>query len=237
MDADQKKRIVLDAILAVADITPSGSMLSLHPFLDVQGLEIRDIVRILEKFANDEKIIKIVTTPWLDIPDYEQGEPPENPVICYDFFILPAFVPYYEILNAKSATLLPTITSATTAEESAPVLWITYSEHTRKILLNGQKLLAKPGLNGNNELIFSYLYANPNRLISRKELEEKATKEPFDKRFHYVIRELGFKDDLAKIFFAISNEYISFRNPITQQQLKYDQINPVHLLHSISQFV
>ncbi len=103
--------------------------------------------------------------------------------------------------------------------EIAPVFWIEYSECSRRILLNGKKLLAKPNFCSENEMVFTYLYQNPGRRINIKELEEKATGEPIKKNLHEIIRDLRFKGDLAHIFFDVSKTSIRFRKYVTSAEL------------------
>jgi len=118
--------------------------------------------------------------------------------------------------------------------EPAAIFWIEYSELSRRILLNGKKLLAKPNFCSENEMVFTYLYQNPGRRINIKELEEKATGEPIKKNLHEIIRDLRFKGDLAHIFFDVSKTSIRFRKSVASSELSAlglakDKIESIYL--------
>ncbi len=104
-------------------------------------------------------------------------------------------------------------------------LWISYSNKTREVLLNDIIILSKPNFNSTNDLVFKYLFNNPNITITRNKLEQNATKGNITKRLYEIIKDLGFKKELAKIFFSVSKNEIIFRNPITKQDL-VDLENP-----------
>lgn len=109
----------------------------------------------------------------------------------------------------------------------AIVYWIDYSEKSREIRINNL-LLSKPDFDSKNEIVFTYLYNNPNKRIDKKEIE-KETKEPINKRLHNIINELGFSGELKKAFFSISKTSIEFRNPIKRKDLQDLGINWVEL--------
>lgn len=103
--------------------------------------------------------------------------------------------------------------------ENQACLWITYSDKTREILINDIFILSRPNFNSTNDQVFSYLYKNPNKIITKNELEREATKSPITKRLHDIVQELGFKKDLFKAFYSISKSRITFRNPLSKQDL------------------
>ncbi len=96
-----------------------------------------------------------------------------------------------------------------------------------EILLNNI-LLSKTNFQGENDKVFTYLFENPNKEISVKDLEQKTGK-ALTKPLHKIVENLGFKGDYRKVFFKISKEYILFRNPITQQEL--DKIGISRIKH------
>lgn len=94
---------------------------------------------------------------------------------------------------------------------------VTYST-SRDIILNGLMVLSRPTFNGENDLVFSHLFKNPGKSFTKKELEE-AISQKIAKDFHKVVENLGFKGDLAKIFFSVSKNDIKFRNPVLNDDL------------------
>lgn len=88
---------------------------------------------------------------------------------------------------------------------------IIYTED-RRVMLNGLIELARTNFNGENDLIFSFLYKNPNKTYSREDLEN-ACKTKFTKAFNKVVENLGFYRGLKKAFFDVSKNSIRFNNP------------------------
>jgi len=99
-----------------------------------------------------------------------------------------------------------------------PVYKITYSDKTRKILVNNF-LLAKPDFFRENEVVFTYVYNNPNRRISLEEIKEK-TRYKITKSLPKILENLGFTGQLRKAFFDVSSKGIRLRNPVTKKDLK-----------------
>lgn len=105
-------------------------------------------------------------------------------------------------------------------EAEKVVYWIDYSERSRKVMLNGEKQLARLNFNSTNELVFDYLYRNAGKRVTVKELEAKVLKEPLNKTLHAIVRDLGFTGALAQIFFDVSKSAIRFSNHVTEIDLK-----------------
>ena len=95
---------------------------------------------------------------------------------------------------------------------------ITYTQ-TREILLNEALRLAKPDFDSENEVVFDYLYKNPNKKFTKNQLE-KELRIKIAKSFHKIIENLGFKGELKQAFFQVSKTSIYFRNPITEDDLE-----------------
>src|SRR5581483_678401 len=99
---------------------------------------------------------------------------------------------------------------------------ITYSDHLREIKLNGL-LITKPDFESENHQFFSYIYINPNRRVSRKEIE-KSLKIDLKKTNSDILRDLGFKGTLRQLFFpGATKSKVLFNNPITKEYaIKHD---------------
>ena len=94
---------------------------------------------------------------------------------------------------------------------------ITYTPN-REVCLNGSLVLSKPNFDSENDLVMHYLAEHTNEKVTKADLEE-AIKSKITKSFHKIVENLGFKSDLKKIFFEVSEDAIIFRNPITQEVL------------------
>jgi hypothetical protein len=93
---------------------------------------------------------------------------------------------------------------------------ITYSEHTRQIKLN-EILLSKPDFSSENELFFAFIFANSGRPVTKSEIES-VVGEPLKKRIVDIVRDLGFKDEIKKVFFPVVKlDAVMFINPITRK--------------------
>ena len=115
-------------------------------------------------------------------------------------------------------------------EAEKVVYWIDYSERGRRVMLNGEKQLARLNFNSTNELVFDYLYRNAGKRVTVKELETEVLKEPLNKTLHAIVRDLGFTGALAQMFFDVSKSAIRFSNHITAAELEAFDISPDSLL-------
>lgn len=80
-------------------------------------------------------------------------------------------------------------------------------------------LLQKPHFGNENAKVFRHLFENPNRTITRKDLEKQVGS--VGKDFRKIVENLGFTGNYQKVFFQISkNNTILFRNPITSNDLQ-----------------
>ncbi len=104
---------------------------------------------------------------------------------------------------------------------------ITYTK-TREILLNEALRLAKPDFDSENEVVFDYLYKNPNKKITKDQMEREL-RIKIAKSFHKIVENLGFKGDLKRVFFQVSKTSIYFRNPITEDDLEAPGIGKIKL--------
>lgn len=110
------------------------------------------------------------------------------------------------------------------------IYWIDYSERSRRVMLNGEKQLARLNFNSTNELVFDYLYRNQGRRVTVKELEAEVLKEPLNKTLHAIVRDLGFTGALAQLFFDVSKSAIRFSNHVTEADLEAFDLSPDSIL-------
>lgn len=104
----------------------------------------------------------------------------------------------------------------------------------RKLLVNGIFLLAEPRYGSINDKMLRFLTEHPNKVYSRKELEdenvlEKGGKE--DKSFYTFLDDINVKGDLRKVFFScgLSKDSICLTNPVDDEKLKENRISYVDL--------
>jgi hypothetical protein len=95
---------------------------------------------------------------------------------------------------------------------------LTYN-NKRELEINGH-LLSKPNFESDNDKMFYHIFQNPNRAISKKEIEEEMKIKIGSKKFTQMISDLRFKGLLKKLFFPnVSAQAIFFRNPIYMKNL------------------
>ena len=214
-----KKNVIklLEAILSnkVPGEQNDNDIVLIHPQCeDLKDLTIPEIDNMLIQLEKTE-VIKVQKFPNLSmyydrdgVLVYQNDHNMEEFHKCYCINLLENF--------DKFASRILNLPSEKNGQLS---LWINYSETSREIILNDTFILSKPNFGSTNELVFKYLYKNPNRIISIKELEREATRETISKRLHDIVQELGFKKELRKAFFNISKTNITFKNPVSQQDL------------------
>ena len=84
-----------------------------------------------------------------------------------------------------------------------------------EIRMNGS-VLCKPNFNSENEVVFDYLFKNPNRKLGIQDIES-GIQRSIKKRFIDIVRTLGFRKELKTMFFPlVSKTAIKFVNPITR---------------------
>ncbi len=91
---------------------------------------------------------------------------------------------------------------------------ITYTNN-REICLNEEFILSKPQLNGENDLVFSFLFQNPNKKFTLAQVET-ATNTRLSKSLHKIVENLRFTGDLKKMFMNVSENAIEFKNPVVR---------------------
>lgn len=90
---------------------------------------------------------------------------------------------------------------------------------SREILINNL-ILARPEFGSENEIVFRYLFDNPNRTVTLDELQKRMGDQPIKKTLHKIVENLGFQGDLKDAFFSVAKDSILFRNPIRKEDMK-----------------
>lgn len=108
---------------------------------------------------------------------------------------------------------------------------ISYSEHSRRIKINGIDL-SKPDFDTPPERLFSYLFARANQVVNISDFEIemnlKLTRTPSQ-----ILGDLGFKKELSQLFFPIKTKsQIKFVNPITNKYAVENELPCINLKKS-----
>lgn len=104
---------------------------------------------------------------------------------------------------------------------------IEYS-YNNEIMLNGILVLKKLQFDKENERVFKYLLDNPNKNLSKKEIET-GIGHSLGKDFHRYIEQFGFKGPLKILFFEVSNKTIKFKNPVKEDDFQKSGQLPIRI--------
>jgi len=107
---------------------------------------------------------------------------------------------------------------------------VKYNDHKREISIN-RFIIAKPDFESENDRFFNYIFLNPNRTISITEIEAKGNGgEKFKKRVSDIVRDLGFKGNLRKVFLpVVTQTKIMLINPISKKYIIDNELPPLNL--------
>jgi len=198
-----------------------GNIIGLDPVKDIgdryDRYELSSVLGKLEK----AKAIKFIDTPN------------DQNYMRYQIRVLSGFSNYLDNLMQDPKYLEWSGVEVPSKETHAqPItdgsgLVITYTP-AREIILNNQFLLARPNLAGENDLVFKYLYENPNLSHSKSKIEG-AINIKITKPLTKIVENLGFKADLNKAFFSVSKTSIEFRNPVPKTTLDLLDLNRIKI--------
>jgi hypothetical protein len=178
-----------------------------------------DLCDIFKKLERDEKLFKIVQHSYPN--HYRYGWNDQNP-----YFLITLKDTFNDWVKTYAKQLSDkeidqqrkiALSAKVPAVEPEPMLKITYT-NGREIFLNNIFLIGKPDFNGENDLVFSYLFKNPNKPFTKNEIE-RVIGEALQKSLHKIVENLGFGGDLKKVFFSVSKDSIQFNNPISKKQM------------------
>lgn len=240
MTGKEKIYFLLGCIQDVRETSASGQPLKIDPMNDLYGkYQKEELSRIFAKLEQDDHILKVLKTPsGTKTIDFVEGIIPDEPVpenddgLWHIELIQPAFNDYYSKIQqepeyqeftGKKPTTTPQdkvlVQPSQPAQQNSDIVYeVTYTQ-AREIMLNKVFQLAKPDFDTENDLVFNYLYKNPNQKFTKQQLEEAIGRQ-LTKDLHKIVENLGFKADLRKMFFSVSATSISFKNPITQEDLE-----------------
>jgi hypothetical protein len=173
-----------------------------------------DLVDILtKKLQSDFSIIRIISFDKGDMITGYGNRPEFQIKIIED-----KFLNFLKLVENRFQSLSNKTGNQSSQSLKSDNLRISYSEHSREIILNDLFLISKPDFDSENERVFDYLYKNPNRTIGKGEIIEDL-KISLTKDFNKIVENLKFKKDLRKAFFDISQDSIKFYNPVSKERL------------------
>jgi len=226
---EEKLLKILQAIDEAEKCTAKKQPIHLHPnhqllsditYLDIEG--------ILEKLAIDEKIISLHSSP--SFPPSRSLEP-NNRKFCFVLTKKRRFNLFKNVVLQSPASKINLTHAKNNPDLYNPEqkLWLDYNSESGILTLNGYFQIAKTNYNSENDIVCSYLINNPNKHITIKEIEKRATFEPLKKRPHEIVRDLGFKGELSKAFFKLSKDGFYLRNPVGKDELENLGINLIKI--------
>jgi hypothetical protein len=127
-------------------------------------------------------------------------------------FTLPRHQTTEEKIDVENNMTKSKLKKAKTTKLKTKKLKVTFNDNTREVLINGRRL-AKPDLDSTNDRFMEYIIQHPNKLISRKDIEENIGNLG-KKTLHKIVQNLKFTGR-HKAFFSISKNNIRFNNPLT----------------------
>lgn len=142
-----------------------------------------------------------------------------RPIGFYVQILQPTFNKVYEEILGEQ----PKVTTKVDSEPSpspAPSeddLYIISFTKDRHVVLNNTFILSNPNFMSENHKFIEYVVEHPDVELKRKEIE--AATEPLKKNFHAILNDLGFRNELRKLFFEVSKTAIKFRNGVSVHEL------------------
>lgn len=216
ISSKQKVYAFLDVINDKLTLLSKDSPVYIDPYHDTKSfLSTEELGTLLYKLEHDEKVLKVIQTP-----------PPDGDGIKEDDYFYgvtiksSAFAKYLIDIKNEPEYKFFKGTPHQKINNGLPndkVLYITYTS-LREILLNDFFLLAKPDFDSENDLVFSFLYQNPNRKHTSEDLR-KAVGAKHLKSLHKIVENLGFTGELKQIFIKVTKDSLCFNNPITRSDL------------------
>lgn len=106
------------------------------------------------------------------------------------------------------------------------------SKSMKKVLLNNVFVLATPNFSSENDNFIDYILKNPNKKLTKKDFKDSG-KITLNKKFSNILNDLGFKNELKKLFFDVSKTTIYFRDSVKEEELANLNVNKVKLEEEI----
>jgi len=198
---EQKAKIAYEILNSSYYIVRKDEPIIVKPNKQLWGIELDQIKAILKQFEKEGKL-EILQYATDDIRD-DFGVLGSKPSVL-DYKLIKVDLEYMKGIAKNSSSEHSNI--------GGEKFFITYSETDRRILLNGKMELSSPNFDSENDIVFRFLFNNPNQIFSKKELEENC-KTKISKPFVKILENLGFQRGIKDAFFDVSKYSIKFHNP------------------------
>jgi hypothetical protein len=127
---------------------------------------------------------------------------------------------YEEILQQKA----PSVSTQTQKKLDLPIQSNAVEQYTititktRRVLLNNRFILSHPNFETENHRFIKYVLEHPDETLKKIDIE-KYMREPFKKSFHAIVKDLGFRNEIRKVFLEVSSDSVKFRNYVRKSDL------------------
>jgi hypothetical protein len=140
---------------------------------------------------------------------------------------------YEEITKEKAPIVTQKIKDKIepTGDQEKNKYFISYDKES--VYLNNLFKLSSPRFSGENANFITYVLDNPGKKIRKDDLEKEYGSRP-KKTFHSIVNELGFKEEIRKVFFKASKATVEFRNFIHESELPKLKVNKEKLINEMS---
>ncbi len=137
---------------------------------DISWIEMKSILSKLDK----DKIINIESLPYNSILINSGVDPDKDKDKSKRYYKIKLLKGFDDYIQKRIG--IPQ------KNDNQVCLYISYSDNAREVLLNDIIILSKPNFNSVHNKVFRYLYNNPNKTITKEELQKEVTKETISKK-------------------------------------------------------
>jgi len=139
--------------------------------------------------------------------------------------------------TGKSSTIKATMKMKKTAFrypfQDEVAFRVNYSPKIQPYIFVNMHAISRPHFTSEISTFFGYIHANPNREITLREVEE-TQKIKLKKGMDDILRDLGFRGELARIFFKkMTNNAVHFTNPVRHCDLEELNIDLIDIYKTV----
>lgn len=104
----------------------------------------------------------------------------------------------------------------------------------RQVLINNTFTLSTTNFNSENNNFIEYVISNPDKKLTKAEIEKGIGQQKLKKTLHQIISDLGFSGEIRKLFFNVSKTAVYFRNNVSENQLEELSVDKENLNKELS---
>lgn len=212
MNFEEKRSLIISAINKSRDFAEEGFPIPLS--IDLYGLSkipVQEIAHILNKLEKEDKVIKVFELPYsLLQANKKLARMMESDLYKRSFKI-------YKCKNFDDWFKKQPSMEIKEFNDSSIIYEISYREDVG-VVINEFFQLSNPDFNNENRAVIEYLIKHPNKMVTIKEIQNNEDI-LIGKPIYKILENLGFTNDLRKIFFKKAKGFIFFRNPVYKKDL------------------